>query len=155
MASQGVIRPLEFGGLILLRPELINNYASAVIACARKHIDEIGSVPYKDVLEAKIPFPQGMDRLKSGDEEEKLLKDMVEMFVKRSIAIREKTEDGKINLVFPSHFTRDREVPDLPSTVFTYSFEGVLDEIYATLVVRLHHVNGYEKSELWRRCCRF
>jgi uncharacterized CHY-type Zn-finger protein len=37
----------------------------------------------------------------------------------------------------------------------TYGFSGVLDEIYATLVVRLHYTNDFEKDQLWKYAADF
>ena len=37
----------------------------------------------------------------------------------------------------------------------TYKFNGPLDEIYATLVVRLHHTEAFEKKQLWRFAADF
>ena len=38
----------------------------------------------------------------------------------------------------------------------SYRFHGFLDEIYATLVVRLHHSHGrYKNDELWRYAADF
>jgi hypothetical protein len=59
-------------------------------------------------------------------------------------------------LVFPSYFKRER--PDLqghPAVVVTYTFKGALDEIYATLVVRLHHTREFQKDRLWRFAADF
>ena len=37
----------------------------------------------------------------------------------------------------------------------TYRFSGPLDEIYATLVVRLHHTEAFEKDRLWKFAADF
>ena len=34
-------------------------------------------------------------------------------------------------------------------------FNGFLDEIYATLVVRLHHTKPFEQDQLWRYAADF
>jgi GTPase SAR1 family protein len=44
LANHGLVVPLKFGDLVLLRPELLNGYAGAVIHSARAHLDEIGCV---------------------------------------------------------------------------------------------------------------
>ena len=154
LAGQGLIQMLDFGGFVLLQPERINNYASAVVRCAREHSDEIGCVREQDVLDAAIPFPGDMRRL--GAEDEKiLLRAMLETFVSRSLCIREDTTDGA-QLVFPSYFKVDRpEIIDRPHVLVTYGFSGVLDEVYATLVVRLHYTNDFEKDELWKDAADF
>ena len=37
----------------------------------------------------------------------------------------------------------------------SYRFNGFLDEIYATLVVRLHHTKPFEQDQLWRYAADF
>jgi GAF domain-containing protein len=44
LANHGLVRPLKFGDLVLLRPELLNGYAAAIIRAASAHKDEIGCV---------------------------------------------------------------------------------------------------------------
>src|SRR4029079_7019289 len=44
LANHGLARPLKFGDLVLLQPELLNGYAGAIIRSARAHRDEIGRV---------------------------------------------------------------------------------------------------------------
>jgi transcription initiation factor IIE alpha subunit len=59
-------------------------------------------------------------------------------------------------LVFPSYFRRERpELKTHPSVFVTYQFSGMLDEIYATLVVRLHHTKAFDKHQLWRYAADF
>ena len=53
-------------------------------------------------------------------------------------------------LVFPSLYKRERpERPSHPLNLMTFRFEGHLDEIYATLVVHLHHTELFEYKTLW------
>jgi hypothetical protein len=42
-----------------------------------------------------------------------------------------------------------------PAVLVTYQFSGALDEIYATLVVRLHHTPAFDKERLWRYAADF
>ena len=64
---------------------------------------------------------------------------MHQTFVDHGLCLREPVESGTL-LVFPSYFKRERpELEDHPSVLVTYQFNGQLDEIYSTLVVRLHH----------------
>ncbi len=65
------------------------------------------------------------------------------------------TEAGPL-LVFPSYFKRER--PDLerhPLPFVSYYFSGALDEIYATLVVRLHYTSAFDHDQLWRFAADF
>ena len=64
--------------------------------------------------------------------------------------------DGTANLTFPSYFRRERkEQPGHPSILVTYRFAGPADEIYATLVVRLHHTTAFEAEALWKSAADF
>jgi small GTP-binding protein len=153
LAGQGVIQKLNFGDFVLLQPEQINNYASAVVRSARDNVDEIGTVPERTVLDAGIDF-KDMERLDEADEKI-LLRAMLQTFIDRSLCARVETEGGT-QLVFPSYFKQDRpEIPEQPNVAVTYGFSGTLDEIYSTLVVRLHHTNGFEMDQLWRYAADF
>jgi DNA-directed RNA polymerase subunit RPC12/RpoP len=153
LASPGVIKELEFGGFILLQPELVNSYASAVVRSVRAHIDEIGCVNEDQVLMGNLDY-QDLQRLAPA-EEEIVLRAMHQMLVARGICLREPSENG-ILLVFPSLFKRERpELGEHPAPLVTYQFKGALDEIYSTLVVRLSHTSVFEKEQLWRFAADF
>jgi small GTP-binding protein len=153
LASQGLVKPLAFGDFVLLQPEQINNYASAVVREARENVDGVGSVNEDGVLDAQIDF-KDMERVKKKDEEI-LLCAMVQMFLEQSLCIREETPEG-IQLVFPSQFKREMpEIPEYPDICVKYKFGGNLAAIYATLVVRLIYSKGFEKKDLWRNAAEF
>jgi WD40 repeat protein len=153
MQGQGVIRMLDFGDCVLLQPEQINLYASVVVRSAREHQDEMGAVPERQVLEGRLDF-KDMKRLPEADEKI-LLRAMTQTFMDRSLCLLEDTPAGS-QLVFPSYFNRDRpDLPDHPNVFVTYGFAGPLDEIYATLVVRLSYTEGFKKDELWKDAADF
>ena len=53
-------------------------------------------------------------------------------------------------LIFPSYYRRERpELVGHPAVLVSYRFNGFLDEIYATLVVRLHHTKPFTHDQLW------
>jgi hypothetical protein len=90
-----------------------------------------------------------------GPEEEIVLRAMYQIFVNHGLCLREHTEKGPL-LVFPSYFRRERhDLEQHPAVFVTYQFSGSLDEIYATLVVRLHHTPAFQKDELWRFAADF
>ena len=132
----------------LVQPEQINNYASAVVRVARDSLKEPAEVPERDLLDAKIDF-KDMPRLEKADEAI-LLRAMLQTFLDRSLCARVETVEGT-KLVFPAYFRQDRpEIPEQPNVVVTYGFSGTVDEIYTTLVVRLHYTNEFEIERLWR-----
>jgi uncharacterized CHY-type Zn-finger protein len=153
LAGQGIIRKLDFGDFVLLQPEYINNYASVVVRSARENVDEIGCVPKKEILEARLDY-KGMKRLNEADEKI-LLRAMLQTFLDRSLCLEEETAEGT-QLVFPSYFNRDRPVqPKHPNILVTYQFSGPLEEIYSTLVVRLYYTNDFQKDQLWKNAADF
>ncbi|MEA3323545.1 MAG: DUF4365 domain-containing protein [Euryarchaeota archaeon] len=153
LAGQGIVQKLDFGDFVLLQPEQINNYASAVVRSARDNVDEVGAVPERTVLDAGINFKE-MKRLNEADEKI-LLRAMLQTFINHSLCARIETEEGT-QLVFPSYFKQDRpDIPEQPNVAVTYGFSGTLDEIYSTLVVRLHYTNDFKMRELWRYVADF
>lgn len=153
LAGPGVVWQLEFGDFVLLQPERINGYAAAVMRQVRAHPDEIGSILEEDVLAGKLNY-QAMQRLPR-DEEQIVLRAMHQTFVDHGLCLREASGHGPL-LVFPSYFKRERpDQGDHPAALVTYNFSGMLDEIYATLVVRLHYTTEFNKDQLWRFAADF
>jgi GTPase SAR1 family protein len=153
LVGPGVVWQLEFGDFVLLQPERVNSYAAAVIRKVRAHTEEIGIIAEEDALAGRLDY-QDMKRLPP-DEEQIVLRAMHQTFVDHGLCLREATDAGTM-LVFPSYFKRERpELADYPAILVTYQFNGQLDEIYSTLVVRLHHTPAFEKPELWRFAADF
>ena len=152
LANHGLVMPLRFGNLVLMRPELLNGYAGAVIRAARKHVDEIGCVSEQDVFDCKLDF-EGVDRLEPADEE-LLMRAMVQTFLDKSLCIAEDTPQGR-HLVFPSQYRRERPFPTDPEVFISYTFTGELQTVYTTLVVRLWYSREFDHKELWRNAAEF
>jgi len=58
--------------------------------------------------------------------------------------------------VLPSYFKRERpELKGHPAIFVSYHFGGGLDEIYASLVVRLHHTSAFDNDRLWKFAADF
>lgn len=153
LAGPGIVWQLEFGDFVLLQPERINSYAAAMIRKVRAHTEEIGVILEEDVLTGSLNY-HDMKRLPI-DEEQIVLRAMHQTFVDHGLCLREPTEAGTL-LVFPSYFKRERpELEGHPAIFVTYQFNGQLDEIYSTLVVRLHHTPVFDKDQLWRFAADF
>jgi WD40 repeat protein len=153
LAGPGVVWQLEFGDFVLLQPERINAYAAAVVRSVRAHPEGIGCIPEERVLAGNLDY-QDLKRLPP-DEEQVVLRAMNQTLVGHGLCLREPTEAGPL-LVFPSYFTRERpELEEHPSAFVTYQFSGPLDEVYATLVIRLHHTAAFSKDRLWRFAADF
>jgi small GTP-binding protein len=153
LANYGVVRPLKFGDLVLLRWELLNGYAAAIIRAARAHKDEIGCVAEESIYGENFDFT-GVERLKHRPDEELLLRALVQTLLDHSLCIKE-TEDGKTLLIFPSQYRRDRAIPKYPEIFVTYTFTGELQTIYTTLVVRLWYSHTFDHKELWQNAAEF
>jgi len=153
LAGPGVVWQLEFGDFVLLQPERINSYAAAVVRSVRAHTEEIGCIAEEDVLVGELDY-QDMKHLPP-HEEQIVLRAMHQTFVDYGLCLREHTERGTL-LVFPSYFKRERPPLEMnPLVLVTYQFSGSLDEVYATLVVRLYHTAAFEKDRLWRFAADF
>ena len=136
--SRGLIRRLHFGDLVLLQPELLDAYASAMVQAAKEEPDGLGFIPEEDALEGRFRLPE-QERVADRGQEKLLLIATVEELLRHEIALKA-TTDREVDLVFPSQFTRERpDAPDIPGKQAVFTFEGPLYSIYATLAVRLSH----------------
>ena len=153
LANHGLARPLKFGDLVLLQPELLNGYAGAIIRAARANKDEIGSVPENEIYSADFDFT-GVDRLKHRPDEELLLRALVQTFLDRSLCIAEDLAGGR-HLVFPSQYRREKDIPRAPDIFVSYTFSGEWQTVWTTLVVRLWYSQEFQHKELWRNAAEF
>lgn len=154
LAGPGAVWELKFGNWVLLQPECINAYAQAVIQTMREDEHERGCLPEDRVLGGDLTYRSSMVRL-GADEERFILLAMHQTLVERGLCIREHTDTGPL-LIFPSYYRRERpELVGHPAVWVSYRFNGFFDDIYATLVVRLHHTDSFERDELWRYAADF
>ncbi len=153
LAGPGIIQRLDFGGFILLRPEVLSRYAAAVVRKVRKHPQELGCIREDELLAGDLDY-QDFKRLPREDEAV-VLRTLLETFVSRAWCLRQPC-DGSAMLTFPSYFRRERkEQPSHPSVLVTYRFDGPADDIYATLVVRLQHTVAFQSTDLWKSAADF
>lgn len=153
LSGPGMIQRLEFGGFILLRPEVLSRYAAAVVRKVRKHPQEMGCIREDELLAGDLDY-QDFERL-SREDEAVVLRTLLETFISRAWCLRQPF-DASAMLTFPSYFRRERrEQPSHPSVLVTYRFDGPTDDIYATLVVRLHHSGAFEGTDLWKSAADF
>jgi small GTP-binding protein len=154
LAGPGVVWELKFGSWVLLQPERINAYAQAVIQTMREDQHERGCLLEEPVLQGALKYHSSMARL-DADEERFVLLAMHQTLVERGLCLRQPTEKGNL-LIFPSYYRRERpEQVSAPRVLVSYHFSGFLDELYATLVVRLHHTEAFEQDQLWRYAADF
>jgi hypothetical protein len=109
-----------------------------VIQTLRADKHELGCIAEERVLGGALAYESSMQRLEA-EEERFVLLAMHQTLVERGLCSREQTETGTL-LIFPSYYGRERpELEGHPAVLVSYRFAGFLDDIYATLVVRLHH----------------
>ncbi|GIK62510.1 MAG: hypothetical protein BroJett018_03040 [Chloroflexota bacterium] len=154
LESKGLIKRLSFGDMVLLKPEMLDSYASALVNAARNEPDGMGVISEEDARSGNFAVPQG-ERLKNRERENILLIATIETLLRHEIALRTPAAEGTY-LVFPSQITRDMTNPpelDGPSVVF--QFEGPIANIYAMLVVRLSRSGFFKLKETWRNVATF
>lgn len=154
----GVVKELDYGTYILLSPEWINAYAQAVIRTLRSAENDLGVLPLRSIAEGKLVYqsigrdgiPVQMKRLPPA-EERVVLGEMERQLEQRGLCLRQGDK-----LVFPSHCGRDRPaVLEHPTVFVSYAVKGFLDDIYATLVVKLADSESFQLKELWRDAADF
>lgn len=150
--GRGLIRQLNFGGLVLLQPELLDAYAASLINAAKAEPDGLGCIAEEDARAGIFSIPEG-ERIDDSEQENLLLIAMVEDLLRHEIALREEGD-----LVFPSQFTRQNpDMPDLKGKDIVFHFEGPVMNIYATLVVRLVHSEMFtlRSKDMWQHAAIF
>lgn len=152
--SRGLIRLLSFGDLVLLQPELLDAYASAMVNAAKEEPDGLGCIAEEDALAGRFRMARD-ERIPNKEQEKLLLIATVEELLCHEIALREQTEAGPI-LVFPSQFTREwPDAPDPEGKAVIFGFDGPLLNIYATLAVRLSRSGIFAKEEMWKNAALY
>jgi GTPase SAR1 family protein len=152
--SRDLIRRLHFGGLVLLQPELLDAYASALVQAAKDEPDGLGFIREADALDGNFRLA-AEERLPDPGQEKLLLIATVEELLRHEIALKEATDQG-MDLVFPSQFTRERPgAPDIPGRQVTFVFDGPLYSVYASLAVRLAHSSLFKRQTMWQNAASY
>jgi WD40 repeat protein/GTPase SAR1 family protein len=152
--ARGLIQQLSFGDLILLQPELLDTYASAMVNAAKEEPDGLGCIAEEDALAGRFKMPKD-ERIQNKEQEKLLLIATVEEMLCHEIALREQTEAGPI-LVFPSQFTREwPEALDPEGKAVIFRFDGPVLSIYVTLAVRLSRSGFFAAQEMWKNAALF
>jgi WD40 repeat protein len=152
--NRGLIRRLSFGGYVLLQPELLDAYASAMVNAAKEEPDGLGCITEEDALIGRFTMPTD-ERVKNKDQEKLILIATVEELLRHEIVLKESTET-EIDLVFPSQFTRERpDMPNVPGKAVIFTFDGPVLNVYATLAVRLSRSRLFRKKEMWKNAASY
>lgn len=154
LIARGLIERLTFGDLILLQPEMLDAYASALVNAAKDQADGLGYIAEEDVLNGNFQLPSSL-RLQNKKRERVFLNATLHKILQHEVALREQTDGGAF-IVFPSQFTR--QAPDLSEQTgqkIRFAFEGSIIKIYTTLVVRLAQTGFFALNELWQNAALF
>lgn len=147
--SAGLVRRLSFGGLVLLRPEHLDTYASMLINAARNEPGGFGSISEEEAKQGDFEMPSA-ERVKDREIERLILIATIEDLIRHEIVMREYGAEGPV-LVFPAQNTREwSEAPKPQGKSVVFSFEGPILSVYATLAVRLAHSGMFVRTEMWR-----
>ncbi len=150
LEHRDLVKQLSFGGYILLRPELLDGYCSALINAAKKNPDGFGSITKERALKGKYIIPKDV-RTAVRAQEELLFIATVEELLTHELAFPEEIHN-ETHLVFPSQCLREWDVPESFSESIRCFFRGNPTSIYSTLAVRLTQTESFqtERLEMWR-----
>jgi hypothetical protein len=110
-------------------------------------------MPVRAIREGKLIFQlaqtdgqPGEERRLPRDEEQIVLQSMESALLERRLCLQQEGD-----LVFPSYCGRERPLGPVPPQYFvSYTIGGFLDDIYATLIVKLAHCGSFKLKDLWR-----
>jgi WD40 repeat protein/class 3 adenylate cyclase len=156
LENRDLIRRLTFGGYVLLQPELLDAYASAMVNTAKEEPDGLGSLAEEIALAGRFFVPKEQ-KITDSEQEQLLLHATVEELVRHDLALWENADDGRY-LVFPSQFNRDYEdAPEPKGKAVAITFDGPVQSLYSTLAVRLGHSGLFTtgRAEMWRNASVF
>ena len=154
LESAGLVKRLKFGDYVLLQPEYLDAYAGAMVNAARDEPDGLGSILEAEVVKVDFLVP-AVERVTDPLQERLLVLATLEELIQRELVLREPTKDG-VQLVFPSAYRRDLPTSELPrGNGVVFRFEGPIQNIYATLIVRLTRSDRFRRVDTWQSAARF
>jgi hypothetical protein len=93
LEGRGLIRHLRFGDFVLLRPEILDGYASSLVQAAKDEPDGLGIVSEDDALAGRFEIPAS-ERIKAEQQEKLVLIATVEELLRHEVALKEVTDRG-------------------------------------------------------------
>jgi hypothetical protein len=149
--AAGLVTHLAVARLWLLRPEVLDSYATWLGHAVRDEPDGLGFLPERAALAGDFR----REALVPGQDDRLMLLAAVEEVVGRGLALRVSTECGQM-LVFPSEVRAD--LPDYPggyALTMAFGFRGPVTAVYATLAVRLANSLTFQRHRLYRNAALF
>jgi len=151
MEAHDLVKQWTYGDYVLLKVEILDHYASAMVLAARNQSSGLGFLDKQAALEGWFNLAR-FERADK-DEEQIVLQLAVNRFIKRELAI---DDEGKI--IFPSQVSRERlERHEAAGAMVSYKFNGPTMIVYTTLVVRLYHSKEFKLDweALWKNKAAF
>ena len=146
--SMGLAKILSFGNLVLLKPELLDIYATAMIRAAAADPDGLGCISEQDGANGSQSLLVS-PRMEDPNQERWLLIAAIEDLVRHDIAYRADSNQGT-RLVFPSQVTQEKPAELAGWTPGdTLHLAGPLQKIYSTLVAKLHYSDFFKTLSMW------
>jgi WD40 repeat protein/signal recognition particle receptor subunit beta len=152
LAVRHLVRRFDFRRLVLLRTELFNTYAVAIIRAAGHGENQaFGVIAEQTILSHKVDIP-AEQRVRKPKEEEWMLMATIQDLLRFEVAF---LEEG--TLIFPSQLASgwDGDFEHEGEEQLIFSFEGAITHIYAKLVIRLSHIEQFKRLKLARRKAQF
>lgn len=152
-----VLRTSQGEERILLAPELLNNLAASFVLEARRNPRGLGSLEEKRLQAGEYHFRE-LEKL-SAEDRDVLLDAAVQLFLEHNICFREPAPSNNHSyLVFPELInlkkpTLDNEQPTEDDVVYTVS--GAVENVYASLVVRLSYTQTFTRTNQWQNQAQF
>lgn len=152
--TRGLIRRLNFGGYILLQPELLDSYTSGMINSAKMEVNGLGCLTEEDALLGRFRMPAD-ERVQDINQEKLLLIATIEELLCHELALKETDATGSY-LVFPSQITREYpQMDEIAGKSVIYTFEGAILNAYVALVIRLSHSTHFRKQDRWQNVATY
>lgn len=149
LASHGYVGLLDGGSHILLAPEVLANVASSLVLEARRHPQGLGALDERELLRGAVRLPE-VEELP--DEARRLLVEAaIALFIEHHLCFRESVGRDTL-LVFPALINERRPSGDHDATrdAVTYRVRGRVENVYASLVVRLGYTRHFIGTHHWR-----
>ena len=149
-----ILRGSSGNKIILLAPEILTNLASSFILEARRNPKGLGALDEAKVLKGEYNLPE-IAGLKE-QEKETLLDAATILFLEHNICFRERL-GAKTYLVFPSLINQKK--PHLEDVEIiediSYTLNGAVENIYASLVVLLGYTNTFTRTNQWQNSAQY
>jgi small GTP-binding protein len=150
-----VLRAADGSGLVLLRPELLNNLAASFILEARRNERGLGALVEAAILAGRYRFLE-LEGLPD-QQRRVLVESATVLFLEHNVCFRERLGE-QVLLIFPELI--NEKPPELSEAArfaddVTYVVTGSVENVYASLVVLLGYTNVLRRRDQWRDQARY